>query len=120
MVDGRNGGWVDGWGDGRQRQVKDCLQQSKILLFKTLALGGLWLWHAIQRYFWAECFCANSFKNVVLILYIKHFIFSHHYFIENLIQNFFREYLRCLPPTSLLKVFDLKNARDRFQFFSSH
>ena len=26
------GGWVDGWMDGSKSRVKDCLQQSKILL----------------------------------------------------------------------------------------
>jgi hypothetical protein len=25
------GGWVDGWMDGRESGVKDCLQQSKIV-----------------------------------------------------------------------------------------
>jgi hypothetical protein len=28
------GGWVDGWMDGRESRVKDCLQQSKIGLSK--------------------------------------------------------------------------------------
>jgi hypothetical protein len=37
------GGWVDGWMDGRESGVKDCLQQSKIkYLFKVnIVLKGV-------------------------------------------------------------------------------
>jgi hypothetical protein len=33
------GGWMDGWVDGRESGVKDCLQQSKILILFLLDLN---------------------------------------------------------------------------------
>ena len=33
------GGWKDGWVDGSQSRVKDCLQQSKICEFSLVTLG---------------------------------------------------------------------------------
>ena len=32
-MDGRMGGWKDGWMEGSQSRVKDCLQQSKNVKF---------------------------------------------------------------------------------------
>ncbi len=34
-------GWMDGWVDGRESRVKDCLQQSKIIVVVSSFFGVL-------------------------------------------------------------------------------